>query len=342
MRKPLVILSCIAALAIFCIAVLTVDLKLIGFQSQQDSCRGAANQPQQQYFDRMQCERIPQWFETYLQSKGPDYCPTVVFVSTTSRRLLKKTEMVLKAIRSISLEQTRPPDAVFLVLPQYSLVDRAAYLIPDSINTTHLLKSCRDYGPGTKFMAPLFTFRNHPCARLISFDDDMIYDTKTLETYYQYDVHPEKNGFNNPPNSSILTSWGDYPATKSKDLIGKRPKVVGSPLGVYSYMYQPKFFDLQHIVWPSELRPAFYREDDIWFGCIAKSMNLTTYVVPGLDQKPQDFCPLDECLHNAVDDRPARNHFRKYTTCNPGAYLKWKDDYYPEQAVITNVHNKNQ
>ena len=278
----------------------------------------------QVYFENLPCEQIPDLVQHQLNGSSD---PTIVMMSTTAHRLFKKTDMILEAILSISTKQTVVPDAFLLVLPEYSIVDKEMYRIPGCIKPEWLLKSCRDYGPATKFIPGIKTFAPYyPSARLISIDDDMHYDPKTIEIFLRYDKEPASVHWNQSPGSAIITAWIDYPGTKSSKT--KEPKQGKAPLGVYGYMYQPQFFDPDHLVWPTALKKAFYREDDMWFACLAKSLEKKIFVVPGLKHKMIVNCPLKECLHSKLDDKAARAHLNIRDTCDSGAHLKWEDEYF--------------
>ena len=87
----------------------------------------------QRYFNTITCERIPHWFLQEMTEKmllNPEYIPTLAFMSTTANRLGSKSSMVLHAMDSMSIHQTVKPDAIFMIIPEYSIVDRKKYIIP--------------------------------------------------------------------------------------------------------------------------------------------------------------------------------------------------------------------
>jgi len=91
-------------------------------------------------------------------------------------------------IRSL-LTQTRPPDEIVLVIPEFSIREQRPYMVPKHVSRwprMPVLECRRDWGPATKF---ILTVREQLAADrantlIMVVDDDHIYPHDALETYF--------------------------------------------------------------------------------------------------------------------------------------------------------------
>jgi hypothetical protein len=113
-----------------------------------------------------------------LASIRPSGRVVVVMSSIPSR--LDDLPVALESIRT----QTRVPDEVILSLPQFSSRENTQYSVPESLSALEahrqlrILRTDRDYGPGTKILGPLDVIRDDDI--VIVLDDDNWYEPFTV------------------------------------------------------------------------------------------------------------------------------------------------------------------
>ena len=182
------------------------------------------------------------------------------------------------------LRQTRLPDEIVLVVPEFSVRQRRPYIIPGYLaqySRVRIVRCNQDWGPATKFIPvmqeELAAGRGDTLVMVV--DDDRIYARDALETYLHYHRQlPEAAlGFRGAPMPLGLV-W-----TKPRLCLAARirkPRKVAVIMGCGSYLIQPRFFDAR--LWDYSAAPpgAFYM-DDIWISGWLDRRGVEKYVVPG-------------------------------------------------------------
>ena len=181
------------------------------------------------------------------------------------------------------LEQTRPPDEIVLVIPQFSLRQKREYAIPsylDRISRLRIMRCEKDWGPATKFIPTiqeeLAAGRGKTLIMVV--DDDRIYPRDALEIFLHY--HQQM------PDAALCFRGALMP----RSLVWFLPKIfrasqirevkrVAVITGTASYLIQPRFFDAA--LWDYSNAPAsgFYM-DDIWISAHLDRRGVEKYVVP--------------------------------------------------------------
>src|SRR5437667_10280478 len=181
------------------------------------------------------------------------------------------------------LKQTRPPDEIVLVIPEFSIREQRPYVVPKYISRlprVRVLRCREDWGPATKFIGAI---QDELAARrentlIMVLDDDRIYPRDALETYLYYSEQL--------PNAALCFrgaampstfDWDDAKMIYAKDL--REPRPVAVITGCGSYLIQPRFFDGS--LWDYSGAPsvAFYI-DDIWISAWLSRRGVERYVVP--------------------------------------------------------------
>lgn len=181
------------------------------------------------------------------------------------------------------LNQTRPPDEIFVAIPEFSLRQRRGYEIPEFLAHTprvQILRVEKDWGPATKFIPviqmELAAGRMETC--IIVVDDDRIYPPDAVECYLHYSAEL--------PDGALCFRGAKMPRNfdwrKARMMHGNRcrlPQRVAVITGCGSYLVKPRFFDESLWDYSAAPRAAFYM-DDIWIsGCLDRR-GVHKYVVP--------------------------------------------------------------
>ncbi|MDQ6911663.1 MAG: glycosyltransferase family 2 protein [Verrucomicrobiota bacterium] len=189
----------------------------------------------------------------------------------------------LRPILECMLGQTRPPDEIFLAIPNFSVRQQRGYVIPSFLQempTVRVVCVERDWGPATKFIPAL---QNELAAgradtAIIVLDDDRIYPRDTVESYLHWTTElPDAalcfRGAKMPRNFD----WRVSEMTHGHRI--RTPQRVAVVTGAGSYLIKPRFFD--ESLWDYSAAPeaAFYM-DDIWIsGCLDRR-GIKKFVVP--------------------------------------------------------------
>jgi hypothetical protein len=181
------------------------------------------------------------------------------------------------------LKQTRPPDEIILAVPEFSIRERRAYVVPKYISRlprVRVLHCPKDWGPATKFIPvvreELAVGRGDTLIMVV--DDDRVYPRDAVEIYLHY--HQQL------PNAALCfrgaamprtLDWRDARMIKASEL--RQPEAVAVITGCGSYLIQPKFFDQS--LWDYSRAPqgAFFM-DDIWVSGWLTRRKVQRYVVP--------------------------------------------------------------
>src|SRR5438874_6670919 len=186
-------------------------------------------------------------------------------------------------IRSL-LNQTRPPDEIVLVIPEFSIREQRRYAVPKHVSRwprMRVLRCRRDWGPATKFIPivreELGAGRGNTLIMVV--DDDRVYPRDALETYLYYNEQLPDAAlcFRGAAMPSTL-DWDDAKMIYAKDV--REPRRVAVITGCGSYLVQPRFFDRS--LWNySEAPPVAFYIDDIWISAWLSRRGVKRYVVPG-------------------------------------------------------------
>ena len=185
-------------------------------------------------------------------------------------------------IRSL-LRQTRPPDEIVLVIPEFSVREGRPYVVPKYISRlprVRILRSREDWGPATKFIAAiqdeLAAGRQNTLIMVV--DDDRVYPPDALETYLHYSEQlPDAALCFRGAAMPSTFDWDDAKMIYAKDL--RQPRPVAVITGCGSYLIQPRFFDGS--LWDySGAPPVAFYIDDIWISAWLSRRGVKRYVVP--------------------------------------------------------------
>lgn len=209
--------------------------------------------------------------------------------SSNDRRIIASLSTLPDRIANLGptirclLEQTRPPDEIVLAVPDFSVRQKRAYVVPEYLNQfpqLRILRCTKDWGPATKFI-PLIQEElaaGREAALIWVVDDDRTYPPEALETYLYYNRQlPEAAlcfrgaAIRRRPKKSALEI---FLGSKIRS-----PKPAAVITGCGSYFIQPRFFDDQLWNYSAAPAPAFYM-DDIWISGWLDRRGVQKYVVP--------------------------------------------------------------
>lgn len=115
-------------------------------------------------------------------------------ITTIPERLEK-----LPNVLNFYINQTLPPDNIYLLIPHFSIRDNKKYLIPNSLieyttkNPIIKILRCEDYGPGTKLLGYLEHFKDNDNKIIIVADDDRVIQKDFIEILYKSHLKNKKS-----------------------------------------------------------------------------------------------------------------------------------------------------
>lgn len=115
-------------------------------------------------------------------------------ITTIPQRLDK-----LPNVLNFYINQTFPPDNIYLLIPYFSIRDNKKYLIPNSLieytkkNPIIKILRCEDYGPGTKLLGYLEHFKDNNNKIIIVADDDRVIKKDFIEILYKSHLKNKKS-----------------------------------------------------------------------------------------------------------------------------------------------------
>jgi len=185
-------------------------------------------------------------------------------------------------IRSL-LKQTRPPDEIVLAIPEFSIREQRAYVVPEyllRLPRLRVLHCHKDWGPATKFIPivreELAAGRGDTLIMVV--DDDRVYPRDALETYLHYHAQLLEAAlcFRGAAMPRTL-DWRDARMIRAREL--RQPEPAAVMTGCGSYLIQPRFFD--ESLWDYSKAPqAAFFMDDIWISGCLSCRKVKRYVVP--------------------------------------------------------------
>lgn len=160
-------------------------------------------------------------------------------------------------------EQSRPADAVYLVVPYFSTREQRPYEVPEALkgdDDLTLLRSKVDWGPATKLI-PVLAVETHPTTLIITVDDDVQYPSALVaELVAGANRHPDSavgfrgyrfNGTHH--DTFVYVDSADSAVDVSVDALG----------GLTGAAYRSGFFDVRRLIdYSGWSGGAFYVDDD--------------------------------------------------------------------------------
>ncbi len=201
--------------------------------------------------------------------------PVVVSLTTTPSRIAR-----LRPTLASLLDQTRPPDAIVLNLPERCERDASAYAIPRFVAefpSLQIERCERDLGPATK-LVPTLLRQPEPESALIVVDDDQIYPRELVENLLRWSARlPDAalchRGFRVPP---------DFDHARRNTLYAEhqlRPAAIEVIQGSAGYLVKPRFFGPALLDYHDAPASARTR-DDVWISGNLARAGVQRFVVP--------------------------------------------------------------
>ena len=207
---------------------------------------------------------------------GPGTSGLVVTLTTLPGRI----EKILPALNSL-LDQTVPPDRIFLALPAFSRREQKAYAVPEGLGnhpTVTLLPVDRDWGPATKVIPVLRHYESAPDTMILAVDDDNVYPKTFLSTFLRYATAVpgaafSLRGCSIPPSRR----WRDCREFKGSEITS--PALTDVIEGCGGILVRPRFFDADFFDYAKAPAEAFF-VDDIWISGHLARRGIPKYVLP--------------------------------------------------------------
>ena len=209
--------------------------------------------------------------------------------SFNNRRVIASLTTVPDRINNLGptiqslLKQTRPPDEIVLIIPEFSIRQQRPYVLPENLlrlPRVRILHCGKDWGPATKFIPAIQEERaaGRTSSLIMIIDDDRIYPRNAVETYLYYSKRlPDAALCFRGAAMPRSLDWRDARMIRARELREPQPAAVMTGCG--SYLIQPRFFD--ESLWDYSNAPngAFYM-DDIWISGWLSRKGVKRYVVP--------------------------------------------------------------
>lgn len=216
--------------------------------------------------------------QTLASKRTVDHQRVIASLSTLPDRI----NHLRPTIQSL-LNQTQPPDEIVIAVPEFSVREQKAYVVPDyllRLPGVRILRCQKDWGPATKFIPTIQEELQAGRQRTLVWvvDDDRVYPRDALETYLHYHEQLPEGAlcFRGAAMPKTL-DWRDAKMVFGNEL--RAPQRVAVITGCGSYLIQPRFFDQS--LWDYSAAPggAFYM-DDIWISGYLSRRGVERHVVP--------------------------------------------------------------
>ena len=199
----------------------------------------------------------------------------VVSLTTIPSRL----KHIVPTINSILL-QSRPPNRIYLNLPDWSKREGRPYRVPETLKKDKRIVLCRcseDQGPILKLL-PVLEKETDPQTVIVTVDDDTVYPRHTIEKLLKYhDRFPEAalgfRGWRIPLSGNFL----DRNVLYANQV--KRPYRVDILSGVSGVLYLRKHFDVDFFC-RAGLPPESFFVDDICISGYLKKAGVEKIILP--------------------------------------------------------------
>lgn len=257
-----------------------------------------------------------------------DRSDIVISLTTTPSRI----DLIEHTLKSL-LDQTRMPARIILNVPNFSIRENVAYVVPKTLTMLQSLeiRRCDDLGPATKLIPTLLS--KAPEAPILVVDDDRIYPDWLVRHY-------EKAVAEYPDRVLTLSGWiapadlTDAQTTIRSNLLMlppapirgprlRRPRPIDIVQGVMSYLVRPRFFDLAEMTdftGPPELRTV----DDVRTSALCKAEKWVI-PAPSLSFVPKRHAARLQANRLGLINRlPGENHNRNNTIALKHYSDRWK------------------
>lgn len=213
----------------------------------------------------------------YSRIPLPDVSHDVVVSFTTIPDRIHRIAPMIKSL----LDQEVRPHRIYLVVPKFSTRENKPYRIPRALETNpHItvLRTEKDWGPGTKLIPTVLQERHRPETRIIVVDDDTIYPKKLVSTFTNFSEQFPDAAFSsrgwNVPASFVHANRINVVSSKIQ-----RMTPVEIVQGAAGYLVKPRFFDAQLLDY-EQAPPAAFFADDIWVSGQLATRQISRYVMP--------------------------------------------------------------
>ncbi len=204
-----------------------------------------------------------------FRAANPRRTDLVVSLTSIPSRL-HLLEATLKSL----LRQSTAPAEIRLCLPEWSVRENRAYVLPPWLETLPgiVRVRCADDGPATKFLSTLATL---PADRaVLVVDDDRIYHRDFVAAMaaaaaVRPDCVVAAAGWSAPADlidrpTTLAARWRGAPYVPVRGNQLRRPRSVDIVQGVHGYVVRPRFFDLRALA-DFAAHPAYPKTvDDVW------------------------------------------------------------------------------
>jgi hypothetical protein len=188
--------------------------------------------------------------------------PLIVSLTTLPSRI----DLLRPTLYSL-LEQTQPPDSIFLCLPDYSVREKVGYQCPrwllDFDRRLELVFCGRDDGPGTKLLGAVGRISTPAC--LVIVDDDLKYREQFLSLLYREQTTNRHSSF----------TYYTYPCG---------PFVVGQGADGFSF-YTPNLKGIEEFASRVLVHRHLRLVDDLWISAFLQRQGVEVrsiaHLIPG-------------------------------------------------------------
>lgn len=194
-----------------------------------------------------------------LLVKSDDEKDLIISLTSYGQRVVNSVPYAIYSI----FQQTKLPNRIILFLDKKKWNDDNLPKTLKNLKQSGLeIIYCEDIGPHTKLIPALERFPNNV---IITLDDDVLYNWKTIEELYV--------GYLNSDKKSVICHWAALPEKNNNiyipynewkdDKYGNKHSLL-SPFGVAGVLYPPNIFD-NEIFNKEIIRKYCKQADDIWF-----------------------------------------------------------------------------
>jgi hypothetical protein len=224
----------------------------------------------------LQVGSLAYYIRRYLQKPNSEKADIIVSLTTIPSRI----EKIYPALKSI-MDQTIAPRRIYLAIPPFSIREQKSYSIPEALRNCpaiQIIDAKKDWGPATKIIPALIHSETKPDDIILAVDDDNIYPSGFLETFWRYsralpDAALSLRGWPMPRT----LRWKDSREFKGTEI--SQPVLADVITGCGGIMVKPKFFDAAFFDYDSAPAQAFF-VDDIWISGNLARRNIPKYVIP--------------------------------------------------------------
>ncbi len=219
---------------------------------------------------------LEDYTKRYLDKPQKAKADITISLSTIPSRI----EKIYPALKSL-MDQTMPPRRIYLAIPPFSIREKKAYSIPETLRNCpaiQIIDAKKDWGPATKLIPALRHPSTKPDDIILTADDDNIYPAEFVETFWQYSQKlPDAALSLRGAPMSRTVRWNDCRAFKGTAI--SQPAAVEIITGCGGIMVKPKFFAAEFFDYDQAPMQAFF-VDDIWVSGNLARNGISRYVIP--------------------------------------------------------------